>query len=338
MSYWFPLVVVALVCSVADAQPVQNGRQGQSGQQGQNARRGQGRSGQPVQQSGGFQRQTQPAQQQFGSQPGNRVQNQQNSHGQQRTSGVQIRRSNREEQNATREFTVNALRFDFNGDRQLSANELQNMFVFLATQQNQAIGPYVNGGYRRQLGQRLLGTTGSGQRGGIQTTTTTTTIGPAVQGLAIQRAVQVFLQLILQFDLNSDGMLSQAELMRFAQALLQNDMSLVNASNQARNRVATTTTTTTTRTNRNGRFSNSLPINFVTGSIPLNSPNTERGSRNGRGRRGEGRPTGSPGGRSRGGFGGGQPGGRGPGAGGATPGGNGAGAGTGGAGGTGRAN
>ena len=167
-----------------------------------------------------FQRQTQPSQTQFGSQPGNKVQNGQrgqSGRGQQQTGGVQIRRSNREEQNATREFTVNALRFDFNGDRQLAANELQNMFVFLATQQNQAIGPYVNGGYRRQLRQRLLGNTGYGRVGDFQTTTTTTTIGPAVQGVAIQRAVQVFLQLILQFDLNNDGMLSQAELMRFAQ-------------------------------------------------------------------------------------------------------------------------
>ena len=328
MRYWFPLCVIALVCSVVDAQSVQNGRQGQ------NARRGPARSGQPVQQSGGFQRQTQPSQTQFGSQPGNKVQNGQrgqSGRGQQQTGGVQIRRSNREEQNATREFTVNALRFDFNGDRQLAANELQNMFVFLATQQNQAIGPYVNGGYRRQLRQRLLGNTGYGRVGGFQTTTTTTTIGPAVQGVAIQRAVQVFLQLILQFDLNNDGMLSQAELMRFAQTLLQNDMSLVNASNQARNRVGmTTTTTTTTRTNRNSGFNNNLPINFITGSIPLNSPSTGRG---GRGDRDGSRPGGGRGGAPSGG-------GQNPGGGRGIPGGGAGvgGAGSGGAGGTGRAN
>ena len=282
MRYWILLCAIALVCSIADAQPPQNSRA--------NERRGtQARSTQTIQQSGGFRRQFQSPQSQFGGQqnPG-RFSNDQSAvrNIQQQVGGVQIRRSNREEQNATREFTVNALRFDFNGDRQLAANELQNMFVFLASQQNQAIGPYVNGGYRRQLSQRLFGNGGQGRT--VQTTTTTMT-APVVQGLAIQRAAQVFLQLILQFDLNNDGMLSQTELMRFAQALLQNDLSLVNASNVARNRVATTASTTTTR---NQGFNSNLPRNFITGSIPLNSSGFGQRGQGGRPSRGyQGRGT-----------------------------------------------
>lgn len=134
------------------------------------------------------------------------------------------------------EFTENAMRFDANSDSQLAAHELRNMFVVLVTQMQQqqivqSSNSRQNQGRNQQPSTNGFSSSSGGNGfggGGGQ--------GAVPQGLAIRQAIAVFLQLVMAFDANGDGQLSEGELNQFATALLQNNMNLANASAQARGR------------------------------------------------------------------------------------------------------
>ena len=135
-----------------------------------------------------------------------------------------------------RQFTENAMRFDLNSDQQLAAHELRNLFVVLVSQmqaqQQQVFNPSNNNrntGVPQNSGL-AANPAAAGNTGG--------TVGGGTNGVsqnaAIQQAIFIFLRLVMQFDSNGDGLLSQAELNRFAQALLENDMNLAGAAAQRR--------------------------------------------------------------------------------------------------------
>ncbi len=128
-----------------------------------------------------------------------------------------------------RQFTNNAMLFDGDGDQQLAAHELRNMFVVLVSQQQQQqisirgnnpagsnTSPQPFASNVNQVGSQAGS---AGLSGGA----------PIAQGTAIRQAILIFLQLVMQFDANGDGLLSQAELLQFANALSQYDMNLLAA-------------------------------------------------------------------------------------------------------------
>ena len=121
--------------------------------------------------------------------------------------------------------------FDFNNDQQLAAHELRNLFVLLVSQSQQQTA------YRNTtpLSQRISNPyyTGSSANNGYLINTGTRGSG-IPQGQAIRQAILIFLRLVMQFDANGDGLLSQAELNLFADALLNNNLSLVGAAANSR--------------------------------------------------------------------------------------------------------
>lgn len=122
----------------------------------------------------------------------------------------------------TRTFTENAMKFDLNRDRQLAAHELRSLFIVLTSQMQQQTQFTNTTPLRNRVfngNQNFSGTTSGNSGGG----------GGAPQGLAIRQAIFIFLQLVMQFDSNNDGLLSQAELNQFANALLQNNLNLAAA-------------------------------------------------------------------------------------------------------------
>ena len=164
----------------------------------------------------------------------------------------------------SREFSNNALQFDANGDGQLAANELTNLFLVLASTLKQDQDDFynnMNGSGRPQNGQNNSSVTVRTTTNQVTTNSTTSNLlSPGVSPRFAQRqdmrqAVFVFLTLAMQFDANGDGLLSQVELLQLAAALIANDMNFLNATTgrsvaQSGNRQSqqqTTSVTTTTR-------------------------------------------------------------------------------------------
>ncbi len=129
-----------------------------------------------------------------------------------------------------REFSNNALRFDTNSDGQLAANELTNLFLVLASSLQLQQTNYYNNLYQRQ----------NNQASAPSTTTTSVTHSTSGYGQPfanvnqrfaqrqdMRQAAFLFLQMAMQFDSNGDGLLSQAELLQLAGALIANDMNLL---------------------------------------------------------------------------------------------------------------
>lgn len=130
-----------------------------------------------------------------------------------------------------RQFTENAMLFDFNNDQQLAAHELRNLFVLLVSQSQQQTA------YRNTtpLSQRISNPSYKGSSANAGYLINTGTRGSGIpQGQAIRQAILIFLRLVMQFDANGDGLLSQAELNLFADALLNNNLSLVGAATNSR--------------------------------------------------------------------------------------------------------
>jgi len=196
-----------------------------------------------------------------------------------------------------REFSNNALRFDTNSDGQLAANELTNLFLVLASSLQLQQTNYYNNLYQRQ----------NNQASAPSTTTTSVTHSTSGYGQPfanvnqrfaqrqdMRQAAFLFLQMAMQFDSNGDGLLSQAELLQLAGALIANDMNLLNAAggisglqigsrqSPQQSLPVTTTTRQTTRMTANsparfGQQYNNIRIGTVT------QPNGNIG-RNGSGR------------------------------------------------------
>lgn len=158
-----------------------------------------------------------------------------------------------------REFIQNALKFDANEDRQLAANELANLFHVLASgQYRQQNGDGKVSGRPPQVGipvQQPATVSQTSQTTTVNTTGSTnsgTADSAFIQRQSVRQALLLFLQLALQFDTNGDGLLSQPELLGLANALLNNEMGLLNAATQSggqsvSNRTSTTTSATTTQ-------------------------------------------------------------------------------------------
>ena len=109
-------------------------------------------------------------------------------------------------------FTSNAFLFDSNQDGQLAAHELSNMFLVLtsdldAEDNGTARGPVA--GSQESVNQNLL------------------------RRQSVREAESVFLKLTLDFDRNADGLLNRAEVGSMASCLQQNNLSLIDASQQA---------------------------------------------------------------------------------------------------------
>lgn len=110
-------------------------------------------------------------------------------------------------------FTNNAFLFDSNGDGQLAAHELSNMFLVLTSdldaEDNGASRGSVNGVSQESVNQNLL------------------------RRQSVREAESVFLKLTLDFDRNADGLLNRGEVGNLAGCLQQNNLSLLDASQQA---------------------------------------------------------------------------------------------------------
>lgn len=109
-------------------------------------------------------------------------------------------------------FTSNAFLFDSNQDGQLAAHELSNMFLVLtsdldAEDNGTTRGPVT--GSQESVNQNLL------------------------RRQSVREAESVFLKLTLDFDRNADGLLNRAEVGSMASCLQQNNLSLIDASQQA---------------------------------------------------------------------------------------------------------
>ena len=165
-------------------------------------------------------------------------------------------------------FSDNALKFDANGDGQLAANELTNLFLVLASTLKQDQDDFynrMNGRGRPQNGRNSSSVTVRTTTNQITTNSTTSNLlSPGVSPRFAQRqdmrqAVFVFLTLAMQFDANGDGLLSQVELLQLAAALIANDMNFLNATtgrsvaqsgNRQSQQQSTSVTTTTRQTTR----------------------------------------------------------------------------------------
>ncbi|MCR9197542.1 MAG: hypothetical protein NXI04_02760 [Planctomycetaceae bacterium] len=109
-------------------------------------------------------------------------------------------------------FTSNAFLFDSNQDGQLAAHELSNMFLVLTSdldaEDNGTSRSPVTGS-QESVNQNLL------------------------RRQSVREAESVFLKLTLDFDRNADGLLNRAEVGSMASCLQQNNLSLLDASQQA---------------------------------------------------------------------------------------------------------
>lgn len=109
-------------------------------------------------------------------------------------------------------FTSNAFLFDSNKDGQLAAHELSNMFLVLTSdldaEDNGASRGAISGS-QESVNQNLL------------------------RRQSVREAESVFLKLTLDFDRNADGLLNRAEVGSMASCLQQNNLSLIDASQQA---------------------------------------------------------------------------------------------------------
>ena len=143
---------------------------------------------------------------------------------------AQGRRSGVTRTDSPQQFTDNAMLFDIDGDSQLAAHELRNMFVILVSQQQEQ-QVNIRGNGSSPTNSNLQNTQGAINQNGSSPMTSGSGGGggQVAQGAAIRQAIFIFLQLVMQFDSNGDGLLSQAELQQFANSLLQNDMNLVGA-------------------------------------------------------------------------------------------------------------
>lgn len=147
-------------------------------------------------------------------------------------------------------FLNNAMSFDGNSDNQLAANELKNLFLLLVSENTQnnyygfnsgfglasgvQIGRYANFNQANQS-QFNQGFNQVQPQGVVQTPNISLLLSggvPNIDSSSLQEAILLFLLLTLQFDTDGDGALNQAEIQRFALALLNNEFNLASAANQ----------------------------------------------------------------------------------------------------------
>lgn len=129
-----------------------------------------------------------------------------------RRSGSGSQRTSQASNDEVRNFTANAFQFDSNGDGQLAANELSNLFLVLTSSLDaeDTVAPR-NG--PTGLGPDIINQT-------------------LIQRQSVREAESVFLNLMMDFDRNADSLLNQGEVGTMATCLQQNNLSLIDASQQ----------------------------------------------------------------------------------------------------------
>ena len=110
-------------------------------------------------------------------------------------------------------FVGHAFQFDSNGDGQLAAHELSNLFLVLTSTMN-----------AERTGSSTSGSAGNGEPANINY--------ELMQLQSVREAQSLFLQLGMSFDRNSDGQLNQSEVSNMGSCIARNNNSLIDAALQ----------------------------------------------------------------------------------------------------------
>lgn len=113
-------------------------------------------------------------------------------------------------------FVGNAFQFDSNGDGQLAAHEMSNLFLVLTST--------LNAERTGQSSGASAGNVGSSGTAGVD--------HELMRLQSVREAQSLFLQLGMSFDNNADGQLNQSEVRTMGTCLAQNNNSLIDAALQ----------------------------------------------------------------------------------------------------------